>query len=218
MINTMTSNIIIRNISKRDIPKIVALQKRSFPEVAAGTVFEPSFLEDHITLFPQGQFCSELDHRIVASATNLIVLLDPEYRDHSWYDIAGNNSRLKSHNPKGDTLYGDDICTHPDFRRLGIASMLFNSRKQLAIKLNLRRVVVGGRLDHYYMYASKMTVIEYVNRVIEGKIKDPVFSFDLKNGFRFVKILSNYIYDRNSLNYATFVEWLNPYYSKNEDH
>ncbi|HKG42528.1 MAG TPA: hypothetical protein VKA98_10350, partial [Nitrososphaeraceae archaeon] len=57
--------------------------------------------------------------------------------------------------------------------------------------------------------------IEYVNKAIEGEIKDPVLLFQLKNGFRFIKILPNYLYDKRSLNYATFIELLNPYYKGN---
>jgi GNAT superfamily N-acetyltransferase len=42
-----------------------------------------------------------------------------------------------NHDIHGDTLYGADISTHPKFRRQGIASMLYNARKDLAIRLNL---------------------------------------------------------------------------------
>jgi ribosomal protein S18 acetylase RimI-like enzyme len=205
--------IIIRNIQKNDVSQIVALQKESFPDVAAGMVSAPSFLENHIRLFPEGQFCAKLDERIVASACSLIVSLQPEYSEHTWYDIVGDG-KLTSHNPKGDSLYADDISTHPNFRCLGIATMLYNIRKDLAIKLNLRRIIGGGRLLHYCEYADKMSAMEYAQKVTKGKIKDPVLSFQLNNGFRFIKILPNYIYDTSSLNYASFIEWLNPRYGR----
>jgi len=41
-----------------------------------------------------------------------------------------------------------------------------------------------------------------------------VLTFQLKNDFKFIKILPNYIKDSRSLNYATFIEWINPYYKK----
>src|SRR5919199_1513985 len=91
--------IIIRNIRQEDIPKIVALQKKSFPDVAAGLVSAPSFLENHIRIFPEGQFCAELKGKIVASASSLIVSLKPEYAEHTWYDIVGNRN-ITSHDPK----------------------------------------------------------------------------------------------------------------------
>jgi ribosomal protein S18 acetylase RimI-like enzyme len=226
----------IRNIHKNDISKIIDLQEESFSDMAAyGMIWPYSYIESHIHVFPEGQFCAEIVHgwdkrkrtrskgtrrkgRIVASASSLIVTLHPdEYAEHTWYDITGYGM-FTNHNPHGDTLYGADISTHPDFRRQGIATMLYNARKELAIKLGLRRIIIGGRLYNYYKYADKLTAFKYVKNVIKGKIIDPVILFQLKNGFRFIKILPDYLYDRRSYNYAAFMEWLNPhhyyYYSK----
>ena len=57
-----------------------------------------------------------------------------------------------------------------------------------------------------------MSADEYAKKVVVGELKDSVLSFQLKNGFRFIKILPNYLYDKRSLNYASFVEWVNPQY------
>jgi hypothetical protein len=57
-----------------------------------------------------------------------------------------------------------------------------------------------------------MSANDYALKVAKGELKDPVLSFQLKNGFKFIKVLSNYLYDKRSLNYASFVEWLNPNY------
>lgn len=186
-----------------------------------GMIWPSSYLENHISIFPEGQFCAEAidkDHgdtpkkkMIVGSASSLIVTLVPPYAEHTWYEITGQGLFM-NHDITGDSLYGADISTHPQFQRQGIASMLYNARKDLAIKLNLRRIIAGGRLYYYYKYANKISPIEYANRAIVGEIKDPVLSFQLKNGFRFIKILPNYLYDKKSLNYAAFIELLNPYY------
>ena len=63
----------------------------------------------------------------------------------------------KNHDPLGDSLIRADISVHSDFRYKGLATMLYNARKELAIKMNLRRVIAGGRLYDYYKYA-KMNV------------------------------------------------------------
>jgi ribosomal protein S18 acetylase RimI-like enzyme len=209
-------------MTKYDIPKIINLQKQSFADMAEyGMIWPSSYLENHISIFPEGQFCAEAidkDHgdiskkkMIVGSASSLIITLEPPYAEHTWYEITGQGMFM-NHDITGDSLYGADISTHPQFQRQGIASMLYNARKDLAIKLNLRRIIAGGRLYYYYKYADKISPIEYVNRAIVGEIKDPVLSFQLKNGFRFIKILSNYLYDKKSLNYAAFIELLNPFY------
>lgn len=211
----MIRRMVLRNICNDDIPKIVAIQRKSYPEIAAGQLYIPFFLENHINLFREGQFCVELDGEIIASATCLMVSLEPEYAEHTWHDII-----LEYGNPHskpaagGDSLYVDDIVTHPDFRRLGIGTLLFNARKQVASKYNLRRIIGGGRIPNYGEYANKISAQAYVEKVKSGQIYDPVLTFQIRNGFRVIKVLSNYLYDPSSLNYATFIEWINPKHSK----
>jgi hypothetical protein len=90
--------------------------------------------------------------------------------------------------------------------------MLYDARKDLAVKLNLRRMIAGGRLFNYSEYAEKMSAQEYAEKVVKGELKDLVLSFQLNNGFKFIKILPNYMKDSRSLNYASFIEWINPKY------
>ena len=90
--------------------------------------------------------------------------------------------------------------------------MLYEARKDLVIKLNLRRMIAGGRLFNYSEYAEKMSAQEYAEKVVKGELKDLVLSFQLNNGFRFIKILPNYMKDSRSRNYASFIEWINPKY------
>ena len=204
--------VVIRNIRMDDIDKILRLQDVSFADMAAyGMVWPASFLKKHIHIFPQGQLCAVIKREIVASASSLVVTLKPQYSDHTWHDITGYGL-FTTHDPKGDTLYGADIFTHPKFRRKGIGTMLYNTRKNLAIRMNLRRIVIGGRLFNYYKYANKISALEYSRKVINGKIEDPVLSFQLKNGFKFIKILPNYLCDRRSMNYSNLLEWKNPDY------
>lgn len=202
----------IRTMKLDDIPNIVELQKKSFPQMAAeGVIWKPKHLEAHSKIFSKGQFCAEYKGSIVGSCSSLIINLEPEYKEHSWLEACGD-SFFKNHDPKGDTLYGADVSTHPDYRRLGIASKLYDARRQLAIMLNLRRIIAGGRIFNYCEYAKKMSPLEYVQKVKRKEIKEPVLSFQLRNGFKFIKILPNYLKDPRSLNYATFIEWKNPQY------
>ncbi|MDQ3869900.1 MAG: GNAT family N-acetyltransferase [Thermoproteota archaeon] len=204
---------IVRNTLPEDIPKIVNLQKESFPYLARyGNIWHPEELESHIRIFPQGQFVAvEPDGTVVGSASSLIVTLNPEYAEHTWIGITANGM-FTNHNHNGDSLYGADISTHPKFRHEGIGKMLYNARKELVIRLNLRRMIGGGRLFNYCEYADKISALEYAYRVIKGELRDPVLSFELDNEFKFIKILPNYLNDTRSLNYASFIEWLNPKY------
>ena len=210
---TRHSRVIIRNMTKDDIPKIVELQKAAFPHMAAeGVYWKPDQLEAHLEIFPEGQFVADYNGKIVGSCSSLIVKFDPEYKEHSWKEACGD-SYFKGHDPKGDSLYGADISTHPDNRRLGVATKLYNARKTLATKLNLRRIIAGARLFNYCEFAKELTPLEYVQKVKKHEIKEPVLEFQLRNGFKFIKILDNYMNDPRSLNHATFIEWINPNYT-----
>lgn len=210
---TRHSKVIIRNMTKEDISKIVELQKAAFPYMAAeGVYWKPEQLESHLKVFPEGQFVADYDGKIVGSCSSLIVKFDPEYKDHSWKDACGD-STFTAHNPKGDSLYGADISTHPDNRRLGVATKIYDARKKLAINLNLRRIIAGARLFNYCEFAKELSPLEYVQKVLKHEIREPVLEFQVKNGFKFIKILNDYMKDPRSLNHATFIEWINPNYT-----
>jgi ribosomal protein S18 acetylase RimI-like enzyme len=203
--------VIIRNTHPEDIHKIIDLQKESFPYLARyGNIWHPEELESHLRIFPQGQFVAvEPDDMVVGSASTLIVSLNSEYAEHTWKGIT-SDGMFKNHNPNGDSLYGADISTHPKHRHEGIGGMFYDVRKELVMKLNLRRMIGGGRLFNYCEYANKMSPLEYAQKAVRGELRDPVLSFELDNGFKFIRILPNYLDDVRSLNYASFIEWLNP--------
>jgi ribosomal protein S18 acetylase RimI-like enzyme len=210
-------HLIIRNTRLDDIDKIVKLQQDSFPILARyDNIWHPDELKSHLQIFPLGQFVVvEEDGEVVGSASTLIVTLNPEYAEHTWKGIT-SDGMFTDHNPNGDSLYGADISTHPKFRHEGIGSMLYGARKELVLRLGLRRMISGGRLFNYQDYADKMSAFEYANKVINGELHDPVLSFELDNGFKFIKVLPEYLDDIRSQNYASFIEWLNPqfrYYS-----
>jgi ribosomal protein S18 acetylase RimI-like enzyme len=210
-------HLIIRNTRPDDIEKIVKLQQESFPILARyDNIWHPEELKSHLQIFPQGQLVVvEEDGEVVGSASTLIVTLNPEYAEHTWKGIT-SDGMFTDHNPNGDSLYGADISTHPKFRHEGIGSMLYGARKELVLRLGLRRMISGGRLFNYQDYADKMSAFEYANKAINGELHDPVLSFELDNGFKFIKILPEYLDDIRSQNYASFIEWLNPqfrYYS-----
>ena len=206
-------HLIIRNTRLDDIEKIVKLEQDSFPILARyDNIWHPEELKSHLQIFPLGQFVVvEEDGEVVGSASTLIVTLNPEYAEHTWKGIT-SDGMFTDHNPHGDSLYGADISTHPKFRHEGIGSMLYGARKELVLRLGLRRMISGGRLFNYQDYADKMSAFEYANKVINGELHDPVLSFELDNGFKFIKVLPEYLDDIRSQNYASFIEWLNPHF------
>jgi ribosomal protein S18 acetylase RimI-like enzyme len=205
--------VVVRNTQPEDISRIVELQKESFPYLARyGNIWRPEELESHLRVFQEGQFVAvEPDGTIVGSASTLIVLLTPEYAEHTWKGITADGM-FTNHAPNGDSLYGADISTHPKHQHEGIGGMLYDARKELSRRQNIKRMIAGGRLLNYCDHAEKLSALDYAQKVLSGELRDPVLSFELANGFRFIKILPNYMDDVRSLNYASFIEWLNPEY------
>ena len=88
---------------------------------------------------------------MIGSATALVVSLgrDP-YREHTWVGIT-DNGMLYNHDPFGDTLYCVDVNVHPDHRRQGVGTLLYDARKALCRRLNLSRLVAGARVEEARM-------------------------------------------------------------------
>ena len=204
-----STRIAIRNISQADIPRIVELQRKIYPEVASGQIYAPFFIEKHLRVFPDGQFCAELEGKIVGSATSLVVNLKPQYKRHRWTDIVGYGNRT-AHDKYGDSLYADDIVIDPLHRYQGIGSALLEARKKLCMRLGLRRMIGGGRIYNYCLFKDKMSPHQYAMSVVNNHLVDPVLTFQLKNQFKYIKILPNYLVDHRSLNFATLIEWNAP--------
>ncbi len=129
--------------------------------------------------------------------------------------LLGNNRSwyFRHTQPKRDTLYGADIAVHPDYRGRGIARLLYEERKRIMRRFNLRRMVAGGRIPGYRRLAGLMTPEDYIDQVIKGELKDPALSTQLKIGFQVKGVIMDYLNDAESLNYATYLEMLNPKYN-----
>ncbi|MBD1382285.1 bifunctional GNAT family N-acetyltransferase/carbon-nitrogen hydrolase family protein [Metabacillus arenae] len=202
----------IRNIDHKDIDKIIDLQRFCFPGMEP---WKREHLESHLEQFPEGQFCAELEGEIIGSCSSLIVNFD-EYDDrHTWDDIT-DKGYITNHNPEGYNLYGIEVMVHPEYRRMKIGHRLYEARKDLARRLDLKSIIIGGRIPNYHKHAAELSPREYVQEVMLHKIYDPVLSFQLLNGFSLMRINPNYLPDDQASNkYATLMEWNNVDYQPN---
>jgi len=196
----------VRPLTADDFDQLIALEKQCFPGMAT---WSREQVESQLDVFPEGQLVVEYDGEIVASSSGLIVDFD-DYEDwHDWKHIS-DEGFIRNHNPDGDTLYGIEIMVHPDFRGLKLARRLYDARKQLAREKNLRRIIIGGRIPGYGPYADQMTAREYVERVMNKVLYDPVLTAQIANGFQLKRLIPGYFpSDSASRGYATFLEWTN---------
>lgn len=207
------SSVKIRRATQADVPALVKLNIAAYPVLAnENVVWGEAHLRSHLRIFPQGQYVAVVKGKIVGAASSLIVDMGPDpMRNHTWSGVT-DSGYFNSHNPKGDTLYGADVYVHPKARGLGVGAALYDARRKLCRKLNLRRILAGGRLVGYREHAEEMTPQEYAERVAAGELRDNVLSFQLKEGFQLRSVMPNYLLDPSSHNHASLIEWVNPDY------
>lgn len=167
-----------------------------------------------IRLFPEGQVIIKVNNQLAGCALSIIVDSIKVDRRHTYKEIT-NNYTFKTHDENGDTLYGIDLFVKPEFRGLRLGRRLYDYRKELCERLNLRSVAFGGRIPNYHKYAKDITPKMYIEKVKKKEIHDPVLNFQISNDFHPSRILKNYLEgDKDSNEYAVLLEWDNIYYEK----
>lgn len=199
----------VRPWKQEDIPNIVEIQRAAYPDFKRQDLCDERNYLLQYKAFPEGQVLASANGRIIGYATSLIIQIDDESPWYSYSEITGAGT-FSTHNPSGDTLFGADIAVHPAWRNKGVSKKLYQARKKILTRYNLKRMIAGGRIPGYSAYAGKLTPDEYVKRVIDGKLKDMALSVHLKAGYKVKGVHMDYLSDEESLNYATFLEMENP--------
>jgi len=168
-----------------------------------------------IDKFPEGQVVIKINNQIAGCALSIIVDYDSIDDIHTYEDITGNYTFDTHDADKGDALYGIDVFIKPEFRGLRLGRRLYDYRKEICEKLNLRGIAFGGRIPNFHKYSKEMTPKEYIDKVRRKEIHDPVLNFQISNDFHPVRILKGYLEgDNASGEYAVLLEWDNIYYEK----
>lgn len=200
------ARLILRTLTEGDYDNMVALQQVCFPTIDPWTREE---FVSQVRTFPEGQIGIEVDGRLVATASSLIVDDDDYESWHDWRTLS-DNGRITNHDPEGDTLYGIEIQVHPEMRGHRLARRLYEARKDLCRRMNLRRMAIGGRIPGYRDHAERLTAAEYVELVVRKRLMDPVLTAQLSNGFVLDALIPDYLPDdEDSAGYATSMVWAN---------
>ena len=200
----------LRNMQLSDYPDIKRIMDQVYPDIG-GAWLRKQFAAQ-LNRFPEGQICIEDNGRVVAGAISMIVDYE-RFGDNHTYDQITGNGYLTNHDPNGDVLYGVDVFVDPEYRDMRLGRRLYDARKELCRRLNLRAIVAGGRIPGYADYAAQMTPEEYIDQVKRRELYDPILSFQLNNEFDVREVLTGYMpQDRDSQAYATLVQWDNIHY------
>jgi predicted amidohydrolase len=170
-----------------------------------------------IDKFPEGQVGIKVDNELAGCALSIIVDYSAFDDKHTYKEITGSYT-FNTHTPEGTKLYGIDVFIRPKFRGLRLGRRLYDYRKELCEKLNLKGIVFGGRIPNYHQYSSEISPREYIDKVRNKEIHDPVLDFQMSNDFHPVRVLKGYLEgDNESQEYAVLLEWDNVYYEKKSD-
>jgi len=214
--HTDIHRLILRQTRIEDYPDIAEIMELVYAGDLAGAWTREQFASQ-IQRFPEGQLCIEDNGKVVAAAISLIVKYSRWGHQHRYFDIVGNGY-LTTHDAKGDVLYGVDVFVHPKYRGLRLGRRLYDARKELCERLNLRGIVAGGRIPGYDRYHEELSPQQYVAKVRARELSDPILTFQLANDFQVRKIVRGYLPDdRRSAGYATLLEWVNIYYEEPAD-
>lgn len=207
----------VRPTQPTDFAAIEKLCRVVYPESPPWT---PELLSSTLDAFPAGQLVAldEGGRRVVGMAASLIVTWDDYTIDANWRDMTSGGS-FANHDASGRTLYGAEVMVHPDMQSRGVGQALYQARRELVRRLRLLRIRAGARLRGYHRVAAQMTADEYVQAVVRRELVDPTLTFQLKQHFRVLAVVSDYLKrDPESLGYAAVIEWINHQVARPKDY
>lgn len=202
---------VIRRYTEGDFAELIRIQQECFPPPFPSELWwNEEQLASHVTRFPEGALCVEVDGELAGSMTTLIVRFDPAHPHHTWADIT-DNGYIRNHDPDGNTLYVVDISVRPRYRGLGLGKWLMQSMYELVVHKGLDRLLGGGRMPGYHRVADRMTAEQYLDAVVRGELADPVITFLLRCGRTPLGVVPGYLEDEESRHHAALMEWRNPF-------
>lgn len=206
-------NIKLRYLNLNDYQELKVAMIESYASLP-DNFWEENEIKRLIEKFPEGQVVISINEQLAGCALSIIVKDEEVEGPHTYREITGNYT-FDTHTDEGEILYGIDVFIKPEFRGLRLGRRLYDYRKELCERLNLKGIAFGGRIPNYHKYADQLSPKEYIAQVRRKEIQDPVFNFQISNDFRPTRILKGYLEgDEASNEFAVLLEWDNIYYEK----
>lgn len=188
----LDNGLIIKQITSEYADQLADLQQRVFPTLAADELMKAEHYQNHVALFPTGQFMV-LDGEKVVGATTTIIYHYSESQ-HTFLDIS-DNLWMTSHEPDSEWLYGMDVAVDAAYRKRGIARALYQARHWLCRELGLKGQMTVGMLNSYADQPEPISLEDYFDKLLSGEIKDKTVSVQQKIGFEIKSLMKDYLDD-----------------------
>lgn len=206
-------NIELSYLKVTDYEELKDVMKEAYQTMPA-SIWKEEHIKILLEKFPEGQVVVKVNGEIAGCALSLIVDYNKFEEKHTYKNVTGNFT-FNTHDPDGDILYGIDVFVKPKYRGLRLGRRLYEYRKTLCEKLNLKEIIFGGRIPQYHKYADEISPKEYIEKVKSKEIHDPVLNFQLSNDFHPARVLKGYLEgDEASNEYAVLLKWENIFYEK----
>ena len=206
-------NIELDYLSTNDFDELRLMMTDVYGDIENST-WSKAQIRKLVSVFPEGQVVIRVNGKLAACAFSIIVNYK-KFGDKHTYNQITDNETFSTHDPKGDVLYGIEVFTGTEYRGLRLGRRLYDYRKDLCERLNLKSIVFGGRMPHYHLYAAEMSPRAYIKKVRLKELDDPVLNFQISNNFQAVRVLRGYLKgDEESGEYAVLMRWNNIYYEE----
>lgn len=201
----------VRNYSEKDFKDLIELQRKAFPPpFPPDLLWNHEQLTSHITRFPDGALCIKVDGKIAGSITALRTNYANE--SHTWEQIT-SDGYITNHEDDGEVIYIVDICIDPDYRGLGLGKELMRAMYETVVYLGVKKLAGGSRMPGYKDVRNELSIEEYYEKVIQGKLSDPVVTFLMKAGRMPERLMKHYLEDEDSADSAVLMTWKNPFFT-----
>ncbi|MFV5686754.1 GNAT family N-acetyltransferase [Flavobacterium sp. GB2R13] len=195
MINRKILNdkFIIRNAILDDVIEMEYVQSQCYPTLHQSEILDRNHFANHIKIFPEGQVVVEKEGKIVASASTFRCNF-PEH-DSTFLEETDNLWLTNVQIPDGDWMYGIDMGVLPEYRGLGLSKEMYKARHEVCKILGIKGQIIAGMTIGYGKVKDKMTIVEYCEALEKKEFTDPTITPQRNAGFRWIRILYNYIND-----------------------
>ena len=188
----LDQGLIIQQTEAQHAVALDALQRIVFPSLAEAERMAERHYLHHLEVFPAGQLVVLDGKKVIGMTSSIRYHLSLE--DHTFLEVS-DNLWLNTHEPEGDWLYGMDMGVHPDYRGRGLARQLYRARQEICRQLGLKGQIIVGMPNGYANYAPEMSLDEYFQQLLAGKIYDPTVGTQMRMGAEPQRLIHHYLDD-----------------------
>lgn len=181
-----------------------------FPDMPASEQYDAADFEEMVEVYPMGTVVVLDGEKVVGMGTGIFTDIDFDNLPAREIGLLYGDDDESLHDDDGDYYWGSDIAVHPDYRGMGIAREIYRWRKAQVTDNGKKGFAAAAVLPGYADHRDKLTIHDYVDKVIAKELFDPTLSVQIRNGFRVVKLLHEFFIFPRSDNWSALIFWENP--------